>query len=247
MGQQLTQGFENHSTDPDMLPIATNLKVRETPWATYTLVSTNTVIHLLLSWDNNLALPDKIVRIFGFVHAHIVNLHPTAFPTLFTAMFLHGDLLHLIGNMLFLSVFGRKVESQLGMQNYIAFYLITGVTATMAHGMIDPTSPIPVIGASGAISGVLGAFTVYNYKARITLLPDPVLFYVMVRYLRRFTLRFPAWIFLPVWFGIQLLEGLQPEHAGVAFWAHIGGFLMGASMAIVVSKYVPTEKFSPKG
>lgn len=226
-----------------MLPIATNLKVRETPWATYTLVATNVLIHLLLTWDNNFNLTDKIVKIFGFVPAHIVNLNPTAIPTLFTAMFLHGNLLHLIGNMLFLSVFGRKVENQLDMQNYIAFYLISGVTASMAHAMIDPTSPTPVIGASGAISGVLGAFLIYNYKARITLLPDPVLLYVMVRYLRRFTIRFPAWIFLPIWFGIQMVEGLQSEHSGVAFWAHIGGFLMGATMAITVYKYIPKDRF----
>ena len=226
-----------------MLPIATNLKVRETPWATYTLVATNVLIHLLLTWHNDFNLTNKIVKIFGFVPAYIVNLNPVAVPTLLTAMFLHGNLLHLIGNMLFLFVFGRKVENQLDMQNYIAFYVISGVTASMAHAMIDPTSPIPVIGASGAISGVLGAFLIYNYKARVTLLPDPVLLYVLIRYLRRFTIRFPAWIFLPIWFGIQLVEGLKPEHSGVAFWAHIGGFLMGATMAIVVYKYIPKDRF----
>lgn len=230
-----------------MLPIGTNLRVRETPWATYTLVAINVVIHLLLTWNNNFALPEKIVTIFGFVPAHIVELNPAAVPTLLTAIFLHRDLLHIIGNMVFLFVFGKKVENQLGIQNYIAFYLISGLTASMTHAMIDPASRIPVIGASGAISGVLGAFTVYNHKARITLLPDPVLLYVMVRYLGRLTVRLPAWIFLPVWFGIQLIEGLKPEPSGVAFWAHIGGFLMGAIMAISVYRYIPKEKVCAKG
>lgn len=226
-----------------MLPIATNLKVRETPWATYTLVATNVLIHLLLTWHNDFNLTDKIIKTFGFVPAYIMNLDPTAVPTLFTAMFLHGNLLHLIGNMLFLFIFGRKVETQLDMQNYIAFYLISGVTAGMAHAIIDPTSPIPVIGASGAISGLLGAFLIYNYKARIRLIPDPLLLFVMVRYLSRLTIRVPAWIFLPVWFVIQLVEGLKPEHSGVAFWAHIGGFLMGATMAVVVYRYIPKDRF----
>ncbi|MDP3986937.1 MAG: rhomboid family intramembrane serine protease [Nanoarchaeota archaeon] len=251
-----------------MLPIGDDNRDRTTtPFINYLIIIGNILVFLLLQdfGTNEIftysfsLVPEEIVSGEDIItgdrvlvdpisgqRLQVTGLQPTPFSvylTFITSMFMHGSLAHIFGNMLFLFVFGRKVENQLDMQNYIAFYLISGVTASMAHAMIDPTSPIPVIGASGAISGVLGAFLIYNYKARITLLPDPVLLYVLVRYLRRFTRRFPAWIFLPIWFGIQMVEGLKPEHSGVAFWAHIGGFLMGATMAIVVYKYIPKDRF----
>ncbi len=222
-----------------MIPIATNLKVRKTPWATYMLLGINTLVHLLLTWDTNLRLSDTIVRAFGFVPAHIVNLKLLAMPTFFTSMFLHVDLIHLIGNMLFLLVFGRTVETQLEVKNYLAFYLASGVTATTTHTLINPSSTVPLVGASGAISGVLGAFLIYNPKARITLIPDPILIYV----LRRLTIRIPAWIFILIWFLLQLHFATEPESSNIAFWAHIGGFLMGVFMAIAAYKYIPKERF----
>jgi len=228
-----------------MLPIATSLRVRITPRATYTIIGANALIHLFLTRNTNFTLTDKLSHAFGFVPAYILNLNPTALPTLLTSMFLHGDLMHLIGNMLFLLVFGRKVENQLERKNYIAFYLACGLTASMTHTMIDPTSRIPVIGASGAISGVLGSFLIYNPKARITLLPDPILLYFMARYFHRIVIRIPAWVFLPIWFLIQLSMGMEPQRSGVAFWAHVGGFLAGAVMAIAVYKCIPGEKFHP--
>lgn len=222
-----------------MIPIGTNLRMAKAPWMTYTILGINSLLHLFLSWKNNLSLPPKIIDSFGFVPSSLVNLDPLAMPTLFTSMFLHGDLMHLIGNMLFLLVFGRKVETQLEVKNYLAFYLASGVTATMTHTVIQPDSTTPLIGASGAISGVLGAFLIYNPKARITLIPDPVLIYL----LRRLTIRVSAWVFILIWFFLQLHFTTNPSSSTIAFWAHIGGFLMGGTMALAVYKYLPKERF----
>lgn len=222
-----------------MLPITTNLAVEETPRATYVLVAANILIHLILTWNTNLVLTDPMVKRLGFVPAYIPDLNPAALSTLFTSMFLHGDLMHLFGNMLFLLVFGRKVETQLGWKNYAAFYLICGITASMTHTLIDPESSEPLIGASGAVSGILGAFLVYNPKARITLIPDLILIYL----LRRLVIRLPAWFFLAIWFWIQVYLSMNPHGSNVAFWAHIGGFTMGATLAVATYKYIPKEKF----
>ena len=222
-----------------MIPIGTNLRMAKAPWMTYTVLGINSLLHLFLSWKNNLSLPPKIIDSFGFVPSSLVNLDPLAMPTLFTSMFLHGDLMHLIGNMLFLLVFGRKVETQLEVKNYLAFYLASGVTATMTHTVIQPDSTTSLIGASGAISGVLGAFLIYNPKARITLIPDPVLIYL----LRRLTIRVSAWVFILIWFFLQLHFTTNPSSSTIAFWAHIGGFLMGGTMALAVYKYLPKERF----
>jgi len=222
-----------------MIPIGTNLRVAKPPWMTYSVLGINSLLHLFLSWENNLSLPRKIIDSFGLVPAYLVNLEPVAIPTLFTSMFLHGDLIHLIGNMLFLLVFGRKVETQLEVKNYLAIYLASGVTATMTHTVIQPDSTTPLIGASGAISGILGAFLIYNPKARITLILDPVFIYL----LRRLTIRVPAWVFILIWFLLQLHFATKPASSTIAFWAHIGGFLTGGTMALAVYKYVPKERF----
>jgi membrane associated rhomboid family serine protease len=217
-----------------MLPVATNLRILRTPWVTYTIVTTNTVIHLLVTWNTNFIISDRVVRTFGFVPASISNPNISAIPTLVTSMFLHGDLLHLLGNMIFLLVFGRQMEIQLERLNFAVFYLTAGITACLAHTLIEPHSSAPLIGASGAISGVLGAFFICNPRARITLVLDPVLIY----FLCRLTVHLPAWIFLPMWFLLQIFLGLKAHGANVAFWAHVGGFLAGAVMAIAVYHYI---------
>jgi len=226
-----------------MLPIATNLKIGKTPWATYTLAASNAVIHLLLTWNRDFQQSAVTAQALGFIPSNVKNLNPTAFPTLFTSMFLHADLTHLIANMLFLLVFGRKVETQLEATNYIVFYLAGGVTAGMTHALIDPGSSVPLIGASGAISAVLGAFLIYNPRARITIIPHPI----MIFFLGRLTMRLPAWILLLVWFFIQIAMGTNRRASNVAFWAHAGGFLMGGLMAIAVYKCIPKERVCPKG
>ena len=118
-----------------MLPVATSLRIIKTPWATYSIVAANVLIHFLVTWNTNFVISDRVARTFGFDPASFGNL--SAIPTLVTSMFLHGDLLHLFGNMVFLLVFGRRVENQLERINFLAFYLTTGISAcagSHAHG-----------------------------------------------------------------------------------------------------------------
>jgi membrane associated rhomboid family serine protease len=221
-----------------MLPIATNLRIAKTPWITYSIVAANVLIHLTVTWNTDFVISDGVVRTFGFQPALFGNL--SVLPTLVTSMFLHGDLLHLLGNMVFLLVFGRRVENQLEGINFLAFYLTTGISACLAHMFMQPNSSSPLIGASGAISGVLGAFFICNPRARITVVLEPVLIY----FLHRLIIRVPAWIFLPVWFFLQISMGLKQHGSNVAFWAHVGGFVAGAVVAVSLFRYIPKD-FSP--
>jgi membrane associated rhomboid family serine protease len=225
-----------------MLPVATNLRIIKTPWATYSIAGVNIAVHLLTTWNTNFIISETVAGTFGFVPASIPNVNLLAIPTIFTSMFLHGDMLHLIGNTVFLLVFGRKVENQLEILSFIALYFATGITAAVTHAFMEPDSYVPLIGASGAISGVLGAFFVYNPRARITLILDPVLIY----FLCRLTIRPPAWIFLAIWFFLQISMGFRPRWASnVAFWAHVGGFVAGAVVAVSVCRYIP-KNCSPR-
>jgi len=219
-----------------MFPIVTNLKLIRTPWATYAITGTNVFIHLVVTWNSNFAIPSEIARTLGFVPSLFGNLSES--HTLVTCMFLHGYLLHLSGNMLFLLVFGRLMESELGASSFLAFYLATGVTASLTHAVVASESTKPLIGASGAISGVLGAFLIANPRARITLLLDPTLIY----FFRQLTVRLPAWIFLCMWFFPQISMGLKSHGPNVAYWAHVGGFVAGATMGIAVSRYFPRQE-----
>ena len=216
-----------------MFPITTNLKPFTTPWVTYAIIGANVIIHFIITWNANLVIPSEIARTLGFVPASFGNLSTS--HRLVTCMFLHGDLIHLSGNMLFLLVFGRRVETQLGMLSFALFYLVGGITACLVHTLSEPASSIPLIGASGAISGVLGAFLISNPRARITLVLDPTLIY----FLHRLTVRLPAWFFLLGWFLLQLAFALKPQALSVAFWAHVGGFVIGILFAVAVYRYIP--------
>jgi membrane associated rhomboid family serine protease len=143
--------------------------------------------------------------------------------TLITSMFLHGGLMHLLGNMLFLWVLGDNVEDALGHRRYVVFYLVCGVLAALAHAAMEPGSTIPMVGASGAISGVMGAYLVLHPKARIK---------VLVSY---FIVWLPAFVVLGVWIVFQVISaGAAAGGAGggVAWWAHIGGFAAGAILIV---------------
>ncbi len=220
-----------------MLPVATNLRITKTPWITYSIVAANVLIHLLVTWNTNFVISDRVVRAFGFDPASFGNL--STIPTLVTSMFLHGDLVHLLGNMIFLLVFGRRVENQLERLNYSMLYFTAGIAACLSHALMQPNSSALLIGASGAISGVLGAFFICNPRARVTLFVDPVLIY----FLYRLIIRLPAWIFLPTWFFLQISLALKPHGTSVAFWAHVGGFLAGGIMALAVYQHITKEKF----
>jgi membrane associated rhomboid family serine protease len=152
--------------------------------------------------------------------------------TLFTSQFLHGGWLHLLGNLLYLWIFGNNVEDRLGRLGFLVFYLAGGVIAGVAQVAIDPESPIPTIGASGAIAATLGSYLVFFPGARVTSLVFLGFFYQLVRV--------PAAIVLVIWFALQLLNGIGSlgvtQGGGVAFFAHIGGFVFGAVVAWLVNR-----------
>lgn len=168
---------------------------------------------------------------FGLVPAHEQLLfapHGITFAQavlpMFTSMFLHGGWLHLLGNMLFLWVFGGAVEEALGHFQYLIFYLICGIGSATVHTVFNWGSKIPTVGASGAISGIMGAFIVLFPRSRVTtLIPALFLF---------FTIRIPAFLMLGYWFFLQFFSGVaslgMSDQGGVAWWAHVGGFLLGA-------------------
>jgi membrane associated rhomboid family serine protease len=144
-----------------------------------------------------------------------------AWASVFTSMFMHGGWMHLIGNMLYLWIFGDNVEDSMGHVRFVIFYLLCGVAAVLAQALPDPSSTVPMVGASGAISGVLGAYLLLYPHARVLVL-IPLGFILQ-------TMRIPAGLVLVLWFGLQLLSNVmaQPGQGGVAFRAHIGGFVAG--------------------
>jgi len=159
--------------------------------------------------------------LFGSAHlAPYLRVLP-AWATVFTSMFVHGGWLHLIGNMLFLWIFGHNVEDELGHGRYLVLYLASGLAAALIQGLSDPGSHVPMIGASGAIAGVLGAYAVLSPRANIHVFVWIVIFFRVVNV--------PAWALLGLWFAIQLLSGVEQQRGapGVAFWAHVGGFVVG--------------------
>ncbi len=155
---------------------------------------------------------------YGAVPAEITDFRNL--PSLLTSMFLHGGLGHLLGNMVFLYVFGDNIEDAMGHVSYLLFYLLCGIAAGLTQILLNPDSTIPLIGASGAISGVMGAYIVLFPQGKVRAI---VLYTVML---------VPAWIMIGVWFALQLFSGFStlggPDVGGVAFWAHVGGFVAGA-------------------
>src|SRR5881227_1405995 len=153
-------------------------------------------------------------------------LHPLNITSMFVSMFLHGGWLHLGGNMLYLWIFGDNIEDRLGHGKYLFFYLACGLLATLAHAVMNPTSRVPSIGASGAIAGVLGAYIVLFPKQRVTTL-IPIFIFITVREIPAvFLLGF--WIVMQLFFGAASMNAGDLQNAGgVAYFAHIGGFIAG--------------------
>lgn len=162
--------------------------------------------------------------------------------SLFTSMFIHGGFLHLAGNMLFLWVFGNNIEDRLGRLKYLLFYLVTGLAASMAHIAVNPGSVVPTVGASGAVAGLLGAYIVLFPHARIhTVVPIPILFFIFGR------IRLPAFAVLGIWFASQFFigSGQQSGGGGVAWMAHVGGFVAGMILIFVFGGWrKPQPKYS---
>jgi membrane associated rhomboid family serine protease len=145
-----------------------------------------------------------------------------------TSQFLHGGLMHLAGNMLFLWVFGDNMEDEMGHVPFLGFYLASGIAAGIAQTLPDPNSQLPMVGASGAIAGVMGGYLLMYPKARVDVLIIFVIFFRVIP--------IPAWIVLGLWFGMQVFSGASTptDAGGVAYWAHTGGFLAGLAMTLPI-------------
>jgi membrane associated rhomboid family serine protease len=213
-----------------MLPIRDTIRSTSFPIINWVLIGVNTVVFL---FEATLSPADlnRFIATYGIVPANLNLTHPARllmnplpWITLFTHMFLHGGWFHILSNMWTLYIFGDNVEDRMGSGRYLAFYIISGLVAGLAQTLIAPTSRIPSIGASGAIAGVLGAYFILFPKSKIITL-IPLLFIPWF-------VDIPAIIYLGFWFVSQLFSGLlglpnAGEMGGVAFWAHIGGFVFG--------------------
>lgn len=218
-----------------MLPIRDDQARYSTPWVTWFLIGLNLVIFLIESTLDPRSL-NLVIHQFGVVPYHLAAFLagssrfplPVVVLPFFTSMFLHASWMHVIGNMWFLYIFGDNVEDWLGHFKYLVFYLLTGLIAMMAQVAINLHSTVPSVGASGAIAGVLGAYFVLYPRARVL-----TWFFVFVVWV-------PAWIILGYWFVLNFLSGTATALAvqgrnmgGVAFWAHVGGFVSGALLVKV--------------
>jgi len=218
------------------LPLKDDNPTNTFPFVTVALILANCFVfyHQL-----TLSLPaaQKFIFQWGAIPYQIVHgevlygkgLFPP-FLTLFSSMFLHGGFLHLIGNMLYLWIFGNNIEDTLGHFRFLLFYLLTGLGAALTQVFSDPQSTTPMIGASGAVAGVLGAYLLLFPHARILTL---MFIFVFIR-----MIRIPALIVLGFWFLVQLLSVTSGFETGVAFFAHIGGFVAG----LILVKIFQTQK-----
>ena len=208
-----------------MIPLRDTLPSHSTPYVTALIIALNVVIFGFEMSLNSFEL-NEFIHVFGLVPADFNTL------SLFTSMFLHGGIMHLVGNMWFLWIYGDNVEDVLGHGKYLLFYLACGVAAATMQYVTGPESRVPMVGASGAIAGVMGAYMVKFPHSRIlVLLPIFIIFT---------TIEVPALLILLYWFVLQFFSGLgsiartEATQGGVAFWAHIGGFLAGIILIYVM-------------
>ena len=207
-----------------MLPIRDHNPSGRTPYVVYALIAANIAIFL-----SYVGLPEQVVLHDVFLHWALIPARisqGSGVETLLTSTFLHGGLLHLGGNMLFLWIFGDNLEDEMGHLRFLLFYLACGIGAGIIHYLAAPFSPVPTVGASGAIAGVMGAYLLLYPKARVDIL---VILVVFVR-----IIAIPAWLMLGLWLGMQFLGGLEadPNGGGVAYWAHAGGFFVGLGLTV---------------
>ncbi len=208
-----------------MLPIRDHNPSGKTPYVTYGLIALNSLVFLgyaeLLANHGALATFFDSWALFPARLSEGRDLHG-----LLTSMFLHGGWMHLLGNMLFLYIFGDNLEDEMGHSRYLLFYLASGIAAGLIQAASDPLSTVPTVGASGAIAGVMGGYLLLYPKAKVDVL------FIFVIFFRIFSI--PAWICLGGWFALQLFNGLgsDPTLGGVAYWAHAGGFVVGFALTL---------------
>ena len=208
-----------------MIPIRDHNRSHITPYVTIGIIALNVIAFLFeLGALNSAERWPSFADMWTIIPAQLVANPIAELFTVFTAMFLHGSIAHLGGNMLYLWIFGDNIENRLGHFRFLIFYLVCGIVATLAQVYIDPTSTIPNVGASGAIAGVLGGYFLLFPMASVTTVV-PILFFRSIRLPAVLVLGF--WFLLQFWSGWQELGVLNDGGGGVAFWAHIGGFVAG--------------------
>lgn len=206
-----------------MFPIGDTVRVRSFPIVNWLLIAANVAVFVLVELPLTDRGLDRLMLTYGLVPGRLFAGDSWGFVTIFTSMFLHGGWIHLIMNMWALFIFGDNVEDRMGSVRYLIFYLFTGVVAALLQAVVAPASQLPMVGASGAIAGVLGAYLVLYPRSRVT-----TLFLII---LIPFFVDIPAILYIGFWFVSQFFSGLMVLDAsglgGVAYWAHIGGFLAG--------------------
>lgn len=226
-----------------MFPLRDDQPTFSTPYITYFLIALNLVIYLL-EWQLGLqghGALNALIYQFGVVPHHEIGLltgtpvfSPSAALTpIFTSMFLHASLFHVLGNMWMLWIFGDNIEDHLGHFAYLVFYLLCGLAAGLTHILFNANSRVPTVGASGAIAGVMGAYFILYPRARVLIWFPPI-----------FIFPIPAWLMLGYWGVSQFLSGAATtlaetaQASGIAFWAHVGGFVVG----ILLIKLFPQRR-----
>lgn len=210
-----------------MIPLKDNVPTRSFPIITISLVLVNILI-FLWSWTQpGEYLENFLFKYYALNPAELLtsltarpNLLPYNLLTIFTSMFLHGGILHVAGNMLYLWIFGNNVEDSMGRFRFLLFYLLAGLVAALVQFSFDPTSSIPMVGASGAVSGILGAYLILFPRARVKTL---IFIFIFIT-----TVDIPAMLLLSIWFFFQIAFSYSQ---GVAWFAHIGGFIFGVICA----------------
>lgn len=229
-----------------MIPISDDNPVRLTPFMTWAIILACVLVYV---WELKSGMQaGTFYGRYGFTPRFLMSPQidgsetgpalPVA-ATIFTSMFLHGGIWHLAGNMLYLWIFGNNIEDAMGHARYVLFYLVCGVAAALTMAFMDPASTVPMVGASGAISGVLGAYMLIYPRAKVTVLV-PLL---IILYPFRLS---AVWV-VGAWFAMQLFAATMstPDSPGVAWWAHVGGFIAGAALTpFLKSANVPF--FGPK-
>jgi membrane associated rhomboid family serine protease len=219
-----------------MIPLRDVIPSRTTPYITVTIIALNA-----LAWLFELSMPPETLNQFLYVYGVV----PAKFsaPTLITSMFLHGSWSHVIGNMWYLWIFGDNVEDRVGHGRFIVFYLLCGIAAAFGQILIDPTSTLPTIGASGAIAGVMGAYFVLYPQSRVLTLVPLIIFWEIIE--------LPAILLLGFWFLMQLFSAgaiavTSATHGsgGVAFMAHVVGFLTGMAGVFLFRKREPENRWA---
>jgi membrane associated rhomboid family serine protease len=220
-----------------MIPIRDNIRSRSVPIVTWLIIAANVLVFFYESSMSTRQL-DGFLMQYGLVPAQLVVGKPLAVVAVFTSIFLHGGWLHLISNMWALFIFGDNVEDRMGPGRYLTFYLVCGVAANLAQVFVDPASRLPGIGASGAIAGVLAAYLVLFPRARVLTLV-PIFFF-------GWFMEFPAIVYLGFWFASQFFTGLLSlgsslDMGGIAYWAHIGGFITGLLLVKRFARRAPMD------